>query len=81
VASSLDEHLGRDIRHDDVYEELVPTTHCKTNKKTHSLSPPLKIKQGVGDVAFPHQVIMVIKLRVDPRPLGCSHFLVTDIYI
>ena len=41
VASSLDEHLGRGIRHDDVYEELAPTTYCKTNKKTHSHSPPL----------------------------------------
>ena len=39
----LDEHLGRDIRHDDVYEELAPTTHCKTSNKTHFHSPPLFI--------------------------------------
>jgi hypothetical protein len=42
VASSLDEHLGRGIRHDDVYEELAPTTYCKTNKKNAlSQSPAL----------------------------------------
>ena len=29
----MDDHLGRDIRHDDLYEELAPTTHCKFNKK------------------------------------------------
>ena len=34
----MDDHLGRDIRHDDLYEELAPTTHCKFNKKTHSHS-------------------------------------------
>jgi len=40
AASSLDEHLDKDIRHDDVHEELAPTTYCKTNqKRTHS--PPL----------------------------------------
>ena len=32
---------GRGIKHDDVHEELAPTTYCKTNKKTHSHSPPL----------------------------------------
>ena len=34
MVSSLDEHLGRGIRHDDVYEELAPTTYCKTKKRT-----------------------------------------------
>ena len=34
----LDEHFGRDIKHDYVYEELAPTTCCKTNKKAHSHS-------------------------------------------
>ena len=29
----MDEHFGRDIRHADVYEQLAPTTCCKTNKK------------------------------------------------
>ena len=41
----VDEHLGKDIRHDDVYEELAPTTHCKTNRKTHSHSPRSQTKQ------------------------------------
>ena len=49
AASSLDEHLDRDIRHDDVYEELTPTTYCKTNKK-RTLTVPrslfLHTKQG-----------------------------------
>ena len=42
----MDDHLGRDIRHDDLYEELAPTTHCKFNKKTHSHSPPLSFFWG-----------------------------------
>ena len=41
----MDEHFGRDIRHADVYEQLAPTTCCKTNKKTHSHSPPLSKSQ------------------------------------
>ena len=46
----LDEHFGRDIRHADVYEQLAPTTCCKTNKKTRSHSPPLSKKRGHGRV-------------------------------
>ena len=33
--------LGKDFRHDDVYEEFAPTTHCKTSTKKHSHSSPL----------------------------------------
>ena len=40
----MDDHLGRDIRHDDLYEELAPTTHCKFSKKNAlSQSPALQI--------------------------------------
>ena len=46
----MDEHFGRDIRHADVYEQLAPTTCCKTNKKTRSHSPPLSKKRGHGRV-------------------------------
>jgi len=46
VASSLDEHLGRGIRHDDVYEELAPTKYCKTNKKRTLTVPRSQKKQG-----------------------------------
>ena len=41
----LDEHLGRDIKHD-VYEEVAPTTHCKTNKKS-TLTVPRSLQKGV----------------------------------
>ena len=37
----MDDHLGRDIRHDDLYEELAPITHCKFNKKVHAHSDEL----------------------------------------
>ena len=43
----MDDHLGRDIRHDDLYEKLAPTTHCEINKKTQSHSPPLSSFLGV----------------------------------
>ena len=45
----LDEHFGRDIRHADVYEQLAPTTCCKTNKKRHSPSPPLSKKEDMEE--------------------------------
>lgn len=38
----MDEHFGRDIRHADVYEQLAPTTCCKTNKKC---TPPVPRSQ------------------------------------
>ena len=38
----LEEHLGRDIRHDDVYEELAQTTHCNTKKKNTPTVPRLQ---------------------------------------
>jgi hypothetical protein len=34
--------LGRDIRHDDVYEELAQTTHCNTKKKNTPTVPRLQ---------------------------------------
>ena len=37
----MDDHLGRDIRHDDLYEELAPITHCDFNKKVHAHSDQL----------------------------------------
>ena len=43
----LDDHFARDIRHDDVYEELAPTTYCKTNKNANSHCPPLSKKLGL----------------------------------
>ena len=37
----LDEHLGRDIRHDDVCEEIAQATQYKTDKQeTHSHGAP-----------------------------------------
>ena len=45
----LDDHLGRDIRHDDLYEELAPITHCKFNKKVHAHSPQLSLILGGWD--------------------------------
>ena len=45
----MDEHFGRDIMHADVYEQLAPTTCCKTNKKAHSHSPPLSKKEDMEE--------------------------------
>ena len=33
----------------DVYEQLAPTTCCKTNKKKHSHSPPLSKKEDMEE--------------------------------
>ena len=43
----MDDHFARDIRHDDVYEELAPMTYCKTNKNANSHCPPLSKKLGL----------------------------------
>ena len=58
----MDEHLDRDIRQDDVYEELAPTTYCKLTKNALSQSPalffcacaPSKIKGTVKKPALIH---------------------------
>ena len=42
----MDDHLGRDIRHDDLYEELAPITHCDFNKKVHAHSDQLSYYLG-----------------------------------
>ena len=44
----MDDHLGRDIRHDDLYEELAPITHCDFNKKVHAHSDQLSKKTYVS---------------------------------
>jgi hypothetical protein len=36
----LDEDFGRDIRHDDVYEDLASTAQCKNNKKKRAPTDP-----------------------------------------
>ena len=41
----MDEHFGRDIRHADVYEQLAPTTCCKTNKKKRTPTVPRSQKK------------------------------------
>ena len=82
VASSLDEHLGRGIRHDDVYEELAPTTYCKTSqkKKTHSHSPPLSKKTGFGSCRY---ICRYIYIYVCVCVCVCVYlyFKLTHIYI
>ena len=63
----LDEHLGRDITHDDLYEELAPTTHCKTSKK-HSHSPPRSLFLGaiLGTLHF-HMCSQQVGLHPFPQ--------------
>ena len=48
----MDDHLGRDIRHDDLYEELAPITHCDFNKKVHAHSDQLSSNSYVLGRAF-----------------------------
>jgi hypothetical protein len=42
----LDEDFGRDIRHDDVYEDLASTAQCKNNKKNALPQTPARFDKG-----------------------------------
>ena len=70
------DHLGRGIRHDDLYEEFAPITHSKFNKKVHAHSPQLSFFSGAHDL--PRDVFVqrsrhgLWGLHVDGHHLGSA---------
>ena len=68
----MDDHLGRDIRHDDLYEELAPITHCDFNKKVHAHSDQLSFLMGTSTLNGYGSKLSTPKM--DGFPIKHDHF-------